>query len=517
MKRFLAQITAAFALSLPTFAKQPDILFLFVDDFAYDCTGYSGNPVVKTPNIDRLKKRGTLFSHAYNMGSWTPAVCAASRAMLNTGLYLWQTDHLNIEKQANDGKLWSQLMEPAGYRTWMQGKWHVMKEAHTWKKLPPSTCFDSTGTIRGGMPKQNPDGYNRPLSPEDKKWLPWDPKQGGFWEGGKHWTEVSADEGTDYINKHKESERPLFMYLAFSSTHDPHQAPKKYVDMYPPQAVDLPAGYMPEYPYKEKIGSGRHLRDEQLAPFPRTEYAIKVNRGEYYAQVTHLDAQIGRVLDALEKSGRAGNTIIILSADHGLAVGHHGFMGKQNMYDHSMRVPLLFTGPGIPQGKVIETPVYYQDLVPTAIELAGAEVPQFMQFKSLLPLIKGDTTEHYPAIYGAYLKLQRMVVKDGWKLIYYPKVPVYLLYNLNRDPQELHNLAEDPAYKEKLTEMKTELKRIEQSMGDPLTKPKNRTNKHTAPSAGNQPANQRKQALLSHQTDADAYLNIYQPIIAAGR
>jgi len=463
----------SFIVLLPsmTRAKQPDILFIFADDFAYDCAGYAGNPVIKTPNIDRLAKMSTSFSHCYNMGAWTPAVCVSSRAMLNSGLFVWNCQHANFAKRAQKNQLWSQLLKQAGYQTWITGKWHVHQVANTWKKFDPIQCFDSKGTIRGGMPKQTKQGYHRPLSPEDKKWLPWDKKNGGFWEGGKHWTEVGADEGINYINQHKNAEKPLFMYLAFNAPHDPHQAPKKFVNMYPPKDVDLPAGFLPEYPYKEKIGAGKGLRDERLAPFPRTKYAVKVNRGEYYAQISHFDKQLGRVLDALEKSGRAKNTIIIFSADHGLAVGHHGFMGKQNMYEHSMRVPFLISGPGIPQGKVIDTPIYYQDLVPTTLELASAPVPDFIQFKSLLPLIKNPNAQpssHYPAIYGAYLKLQRMVVKDQWKLIYYPKVPVYLLFDLKNDPHELYNLAEDPNHKKRLEMMQAELVTLEKSMNDPL-------------------------------------------------
>ena len=353
----------------------------------------------------------------------------------------------------------------------MTGKWHVHKIGRSWASFDPIHCFESTGTVRGGMPKQTQSGYNRPLSPDDKNWLPWDREKGGYWKGGKHWTEVSADEGIDYILNNKDSAKPLFMYLAFNAPHDPHQSPKKFVDMYPPEKVPLPTAYLPEYPYKEKIGAGKRLRDERLAPFPRTEYAIKVNRGEYYAQITHLDEQIGRVLDALEQSGRAKNTLVVFTADHGLAVGHHGFMGKQNMYEHSMRVPFLISGPGIPKGKVIDTPIYYQDIVPTSLELAGAKVPKFVQFKSLLPLIKNAGTQHYPAIYGTYLNRQRMIVKDHWKLIYYPKVPVYLLYDLNKDPNEIKTLATDPARRDRLESMKSALLELEKSMNDPLLRP----------------------------------------------
>ena len=119
------------------------------------------------------------------------------------------------------------------------------------------------------------------------------------------------------------------------------------------------------YPYKDKIRCPHSLRDEKLAPMPRTEHAIKVNRQEYYAIITHMDVQIGRILDSLEESGLADSTYVFYSADHGLGVGHHGLLGKQNLYEHSTRVPFIVQGPGIPKGKQIEAPIYLQDVMPT--------------------------------------------------------------------------------------------------------------------------------------------------------
>ena len=313
---------------------RPDILFIFADDLAYDCLGYAGNPVVKTPNIDRLAKRGVSFTNAYNMGSWSGAVCVASRAMLNSGRFLWQAQELNNKPEATElaaqNRMWSQQFEKAGYRTYMTGKWHVRVEAEK--------CFQETGVVRGGMPGQTQAGYNRPKDPQDYAtgWKPWEAERGGFWKGGKHWSEVTADDGIAFIEQQKGNDEPYFLYLAFNAAHDPRQAPKAFVDRYPPEKVDLPAGFLPEYPYKDVIGCSARLRDEKLAPFPRTEYSVKINRGEYYALITHMDQQIGRVLDALEKSGSADNTLIVFTADHGLACGHHGLLGKQNMYDHSM-------------------------------------------------------------------------------------------------------------------------------------------------------------------------------------
>src|SRR5690606_34635756 len=126
---------------------------------------------------------------------------------------------------------------------------------------------------------------------------------------------------------------------------------------------------------------------------------VRVARREYYAAVSHLDAQIGRILDALKKSGKANNTWIIFTSDHGLAVGRHGLLGKQNSYEHSVRVPFIIVPPGSQNRTDINTRIYHQDVVPTTLELAGAEVPDHVGFRSLLPLIRGETTEHYDATF----------------------------------------------------------------------------------------------------------------------
>jgi len=240
------------------------------------------------------------------------------------------------------------------------------------------------------------------------------------------------------------------------------------VDKYPPDRITIPSNYVPEYPFQNQIGCGPGLRDEQLAPFPRTEHAVRVHRQEYYAIITHMDAQIGRILDALEHSGKAERTYVFFTADHGLACGHHGLMGKQNMYDHSVRVPLIVAGPGVPRDRRIDGAVYLQDIVPTTLELAGVTRPEHVEFKSLLPILDGQRARNYDAIYGAYLGLQRMVVRDDMKLIVYPKVPKLLLFDLRADPAEIHNLADDPQQRATVQELFKALRTLQAEMGDTL-------------------------------------------------
>ena len=230
----------------------------------------------------------------------------------------------------------------------------------------------------------------------------------------------------------------------------------------------MPASFVPEYPFNEAMNSGRKLRDERLAPFPRTEYSVKVNRQEYYAIITHMDAQIGRILDTLEDSGQADNTYIFFTADHGLAVGRHGLMGKQNMFDHSVRVPLMVVGPDVPKNKKIDALVYLQDVMATSLELSGTQKPDYVQFESLLPLINGKTDKGRDAIYGAYLQGQRMVTCGDYKMILYPSISKAILYNIANDPLELHDLADKKEHQPTMSKLFAKLRELQQETGDSL-------------------------------------------------
>ncbi|MFM7564404.1 MAG: sulfatase-like hydrolase/transferase [Planctomycetota bacterium] len=424
---------------------RPNILLILTDDQAVDTLaawGTWGNDaqVVKTPHLDRLVARGTSFTRAYNMGSYSPAVCVCSRGMLISGQSLWKTERLQKDRfrgLQSAGKLWPQRMKAAGYETWMSGKWHV--------DAPVEELFGHVSHVRPGMPASVDSAYNRPPLGKPDEWSPWETALGGYWQGGKHWSEVLADDAEDFLREAAGSDRPFFMYLAFNAPHDPRQTPRDYVEAYPQERVPVPANFLPINQDHEAMGLGpasrEGLRDEVLAPFPRTEDAVRLHRREYYALVTHLDAQIGRILEALESSGMAERTVVIFTSDHGLAVGRHGLMGKQNMYEHSLRVPFVIAGPGIPRGKSDPTPIYLQDAMATALELAGADASE-IDFRSLLPLIHGERSEQYSRIYAMYMRdRQRAVIEGKWKLIEYPVNEKVQLFNLEEDPQEQRDLA----------------------------------------------------------------------------
>ncbi|MFH5883600.1 sulfatase-like hydrolase/transferase [Halalkalibaculum sp. DA3122] len=466
-------------------AQQPNIVFIFADDLSYHDVGAYGNSEVRTPHIDALAKEGIRFTRAYNMGSWSPAVCMPSRTMLNTGRYLWNAEEARSEDYRQirqSGDFWSQRLKAAGYETYFTGKWHV-------PGLDPGDLFDHVVHVRPGMPDQTEAGYDRPHEGEEDPWSPYDTTFGGFWEGGKHWSEVLADDAINFIDDASERNKPFFMYLAFNAPHDPRQSPKKFVESYNPDELEIPENYLPEYPFKNPIGAGRvnernrphppgtpreliesspYLRDERLAPFPRTEYAVSVHRQEYYAIISHMDEQIGYILDQLEKRGELEQTIFVFTSDHGLAAGQHGFMGKQNMYEHSLKVPFIIKGPGLPAGEVFDASIYLQDAVPTTIELAGGAVPHSYQFRSLLPLIRGEETELHPAIYGAYLDKQRSVIEWPHKLILYPDIPKVRLYNLEEDPYETEDLAGQEDSTPIIKRLMKQLSELQEETGDNL-------------------------------------------------
>lgn len=418
--------------------QRPDVLFLFVDDMTFDGLHALGNNDIISPNLDKLVHSGVSFSNCYNMGGWNGAISTASRSQLMTGLYLWNTHKsMKNDKYASlvgEGTLWPQVMKKAGYKTFHTGKWHM-------SHVKPENIYDETVAVRPGMPKTVASAYNRPLSKDDNNWLPWDHSNGGYWEDGKHWSEILADHTIDYMRKNKDSKEPLFICCAFNAPHDPRQSPKEYIDMYDVDKIHVPSSFLPQHPYMDEMNCGKNLRDERLAPWPRTKFAIQKHRLEYYALITHLDTQVGRILDELKKTGRDENTLIVLAADNGLALGKHGLVGKQSMYEHSMKIPLVFAGLGLPKGESRSQLVYLQDLVPTVYDYVGIDAPENLQFISQLDVVENGKTEaKRDAVYGAYLNKQRMIRSGNYKLFFIIDSGRVLLFDLKNDPEETNNL-----------------------------------------------------------------------------
>jgi arylsulfatase A-like enzyme len=239
--------------------------------------------------------------------------------------------------------------------------------------------------------------------------------------------------------------------------------------MYDPDEVELPPNFMGGHPFD--MGN-LHGRDESLAGFPRTPRETRRHIAEYYAMISHLDYEVGRILGALDERGLTDNTVIVYAGDNGLALGQHGLFGKQNCYDHSVRVPLIFAGPGIPEDARTDAYAYLLDIFPTLCELTGLQRPASVEGRSLMPVIHDPATQVRDSLYFAFVALHRAVKDDRYKLIEYcvgGRHNMTQLFDLAEDPWELHNLAGDPAHAAKLAELREQLVQFRDEWGDRAT------------------------------------------------
>jgi arylsulfatase A-like enzyme len=464
-RQFLGSVAAgslALRNSSANTKSRPNFLFLIADDLTYRSIQSLNNPEVETPNLNRLVRRGCTFTHCFHQGSWSGAVCIASRSMLNSGLSAFRA-----QRRIEQSPLWGETLGAAGYDTAIIGKWHLSDAAL-------KRSFKEIGPVSGGMFESGPDAYNRP-SPGNT-WTPWDESLKGQWLDTKTWQPGAADPikhsarvwselASSYLRKRSAQSNPFFLYVGFNSPHDPRQAPKEFVDRYPKDRIAVPPNYLPQHPFDQ--GDNR-VRDELLAPFPRSREAVQLHRSEYYAHISYLDAQVGQLLDVVESSPLAANTYVILTADHGLAVGQHGLMGKQNLYDHSIRMPLLISGPGIPAGKRVGAMVYQHSMFATTCELAGVETPKTVEFPSLVDMLKAHGPPKYDAMFSYYRGFQRAVRTHRHKLIVYPQARVTQLFDIEKDPWEVHDLAGDPHHAPLKSSLLDRLHRFQHKLEDDL-------------------------------------------------
>jgi arylsulfatase A-like enzyme len=421
-----------------------NILFLLTDDQRFDMIG-ALNPEVKTPNIDNLVKRGTTFTHCFIMGGTQAAICAPSRAMLMTGRNLFNVPDSIVEIPGADDPSLATLPETlknAGYETFMTGKWHSSKKTFKRSFTGGSRIFFGGMSNHLQMPIHDFDPTGE--YPKEKLRIE-----------KKFSSELFSDSAVDFLKNYR-GDKPFFAYVAYTSPHDPRMAPKKYCDYYRNQDLKLPSNFLPEHPFDN---GELKIRDELLAPFPRTPEVIKEHLAAYYAMVSEVDAQIGRVLDALKESGHDKDTIIVFGSDNGLAVGQHGLMGKQSLYEHSLRVPLIICGPGLPEGQKSGALVHLHDVFPTLCELLKMKTPPTVQSSSLVPVLKNQTAKVRDRIVGAYINIQRCVREEEWKLIVYrvKGKETIQLFNIKDDPWETDNLSVKPEFADRISRMREQL------------------------------------------------------------
>lgn len=445
-----ARNSAAVQESKSKASRHPNVVILYADDLRHSTIGCLGYPV-KTPNLDALAARGTIFTRAHIMGGMQGAICIPSRAMLLTGRTLF---HLQKDgRQIPETDLFlGQTLAKTGYDSYGVGKWHSEPAAYNRAFAGGSKIFFGGMTDQFKVPVQEYDPKGK--YPQVRQTIAEKPS-----------SELFADAAIDYLRGRK-SNKPFFLYVAFTSPHDPRTAPPEYVRMYPPESIELPPNFLPEHPFNN--GEMKN-RDEQLASFPRDPADIRKQIGEYYAMITHLDSQVGRILKTLDETGRTDDTIVIFAGDNGLAVGQHGLMGKQNLYEHSVRVPLMMAGPGIPAGQKRDGFCYLLDLYPTICEMLGISKPANAEGVSFVPMLSDPKATTRETIFYAYRNLMRGICDGQYKLIEYTvkNERHTQLFDLQTDPWEMKNLADDPNFKSHQDRLVELLKVVRKQYDDP--------------------------------------------------
>jgi arylsulfatase A-like enzyme len=403
--------------------ERPNVLLILTDDQRADALGAWGNPYIRTPTLDDLAGRGFNFRGAHIMGSHHGAVCAPSRAMLMSGRTLFR-----VYDDLDPVPTLPEVLRKNGYVTFGTGKWHQSRESFARSFSRGRRLFFGGMSDHEAVPVQD-------LLPD-----------GGFSEV-KHEgfsTDLFVEAAIDFVEDHAATapETPFLAYVALTAPHDPRTPPEEYRAMYPGEGMPLPPSFMPVHPFHNGWMTGR---DEQLAAWPREPGVIREQLGEYYGLISHLDARVGDLLEALEHRGLAERTLVVFTSDNGLALGSHGLLGKQSLYEHSTHVPLIFAGPGIPPGESPALVMLY-DLFPTIAGLTGSEIPPGVEGMDLSGLWRGEAEGVREVIYTAYEDKQRSVRDHRFKLIRYPPLDHVQLFDLERDPFELRNLAGDPEY-----------------------------------------------------------------------
>ncbi|QDU90994.1 Arylsulfatase [Pirellulimonas nuda] len=486
----LSALLLAFSLGAMLYAPRhaaggdrPNFLLIVTDDQEASSLNAYGDRACDTPNLDRLAARGACLTDAHHMGSWSGAVCLPSRTMIMTGRTVWRipgaNDELKTPAAMAEGARLSlpALFNAAGYDTY-----RTCKSGNTFAPANAQFKRRDEADCRGGD------------------------KPGSEWH---------ADKTLKYLEDREAqgSDDPFFIYLGFSHPHDPRNAEENLLQKYgaenlqqPPKKLNpaaprLPVNYLPKHPFPHGHPG---LRDEEQVSgvlTDRSEATIRNETGREYACIEYLDTQVGRVLDKLEAMGELDNTYVLFTSDHGIAVGRHGLVGKQNLYEHTWTVPLLVQGPGIEPGHRASGFVYLLDLLPTMCDLAGIPVPDSVEGVSFRPVLEGKAERVRDQMYGAYCGgtkpgIRAVKTADGWKLVKHDvldgQVRKTQLFNLNENPNELlnehaapavvaltgnqplagqHDLADDPQHAEKRRELEALLAAEQERLGDPYPIP----------------------------------------------
>jgi arylsulfatase A-like enzyme len=459
MKARLAAALCAWITSTAA-ARQPDILFIVTDDQRPDTIHALGNETIQTPHLDRLVARSSVFTRAI---AGYP-ICHVSRAELLTGCCAFRALP-GYPGGSIDPKLatLAPTFQEAGYTTCYAGKWHNDGQPKTRGYTITSGLFSSGGAK--GAKGAEVDTQGHPVT----GYTGWTFKtDDGAVETHKgigltpRTSEFVADGAIDFIKR--KHDKPFLLHVNFTAPHDPRLMPPGYEGRYDPKKIPLPGSFARQHPFDH---GNIHGRDEVLLKKPLDEDDLRRELACYYAVITHMDEQIGRILAAVEAGGGSDNTIIIFTTDQGLAMGSHGLMGKQNMYEHTLGVPLIIGGPNLPAGRRFAAQCYLRDVFPTACNLAGIPIPETVQGRSLVPVLQGRTDQLYPFVVAYFTDTQRMIRDGRWKFARYPKAEQTQLFDLQNDPLELRNLAPEPAHQDRRNKLDSALTTWLRENGDP--------------------------------------------------
>ncbi|MCA9083287.1 MAG: sulfatase-like hydrolase/transferase [Planctomycetaceae bacterium] len=439
-------------------AAPPNVLLIVSDDQRPDTIHALGNSIIETPWLDQLAARGTSFLNA----TCANPICTPSRAEILTGCTGFRCGVMDFGKPIDpDLPTLAGWFSKNEYQTVYVGKWHN-------DGVPVQRGYSFTrGLYRGGGGRfavDQTDHAGRPVTGY-RGWIFQDDDGKMFPEMGVGLTpDISrhfADAAIDVIRN--SSDTPFFLHVNFTTPHDPLLLPPGWEDRYPWQKMPVPDNFLPEHPFDHGNVGGR---DEVLFTTPRTPEEVQKEIAAYYAAVSYMDAQIGRILTALKSAGKADNTLIVFTSDHGVGLGSHGLRGKQNMYDHTIRVPLIFAGPGIPRNTQRTTLCCLRDLFATLCDLTGTPAPKpAPDGVSLKPAIT-DGTRVNEFVTGYFRDFQRMIRNEQWKYIEYPQVKRKQLFHLTKDPGETVNLSGRPELQPIETALQHQLRTWFQQRGD---------------------------------------------------
>ncbi len=406
------------------------------DDLSIHAINGLGNNKVITPNLDQLIDRGTVFKNAYNAGSPDENVDKFSRQMFFSGQHF-----LNA---SSDSKTFPALFQAAGYDTFFTGKWQGSeKEFISNFASGKNVFFGKEHYIEDG-------GHDTPIVQN--------------FENGTLTESISnqfsstafANSVIDFLWK-ENRKAPFLAIAAFTSPHRPYMAPEKFTSLYNKAKIKLPKNFKTAHPFDN---GALDVKDEMIHPTPLNKEWVLQDTRAYYAMISELDTQIGRIVSALKLTKLDKETIVILMSDNGIALGQHGLMGKQNLYKHTTNIPLVFAGPGIRVKSTLETSCYIHDIYPTICELANIDVPKHIDGKSFAPAFNNSNKVVRKSLLLAYGNSQRsFLAADNWKLIKYfaGKKERVQLFDLIEDPLELNDLSKQPIFRKKLQQMSDSL------------------------------------------------------------